>query len=160
MWDATPRGATPALPLALKTVQFNSIMRLILAIPLVGVILVIFAVMAVGSGFSPGAALFEVALPSGGDLYLTVGDMFVLAGLVALFLEVIKAARLGAATVVDHMLSTAAFIVALIGLLLVPALGAPSFFLLTVMALIDVVAGFTISIFAARRDFSVAGNGL
>jgi hypothetical protein len=135
-------------------------MRLIFAIPLVAVILIIFAVLAMGSGFSPGAALLELALPSGGDLFLTVGDVFVLAGLVALFLEVIKAARLGAASVVDHMLSTAAFIAALIGLLLVPALATPSFFLLTIMALIDMVAGFTISIFTARRDLNVTRDGL
>jgi hypothetical protein len=80
--------------------------------------------------------------------------------LIALFLEVIKAARLGAASVVDHMLSTAAFIAALIGLLLVPSLGTTSFFLLTVMALIDVVAGFTISIFTARRDLNVTRDML
>ncbi|MGE3831702.1 MAG: hypothetical protein AB7F76_11975 [Parvibaculaceae bacterium] len=135
-------------------------MRLIFSIPLVAIVLIIFAVMAMGSDFSPGTALFELALPSGGDLFLTVGDVFILAGLVALFLEVIKAARLGAASVIDHMLSTAAFIAALIGLLLVPSLGTTSFFLLTVMALIDVVAGFTISIFTARRDLNVTRDML
>ena len=135
-------------------------MRFFFSIPLVAVVLIVFAVMAIGANFSPGAALFELALPSGGDLFLTAGDIFVLIGLAALFLEVVKAARLGAASVVDHMLSTAAFIAALIGFLLVPALGSTAFFLLTVMALIDVVAGFTISIFTARRDLNVTRGGL
>ena len=38
--------------------------------------------------------------------------------------------------------------------------GTATFFLLTLMALIDVVAGFSISLFAARRDFSVGEREL
>jgi hypothetical protein len=54
------------------------------------------------------------------------------------------------------MLSTATFIIALIVFLLVQAFGTPAFLMLTLMALVDVVAGYTVSIFAARRDFSVS----
>jgi hypothetical protein len=57
------------------------------------------------------------------------------------------------------MLSTATFIIALIVFLLVQAFGTPAFFMLTVMALVDVVAGYTVSIFSARRDYSVNRDG-
>ncbi|MGH6908071.1 MAG: hypothetical protein ACREDX_09475, partial [Aestuariivirga sp.] len=58
-----------------------------------------------------------------------------------------------------HMLSTATFIAAMIEFILVPVCGTVAFFLLMVMALIDVVAGFTISILGARRDYSVSRDG-
>jgi hypothetical protein len=67
----------------------------------------------------------------------------------------LKAARPGRATVLDHILSTATFVVALVCFLLLPEAGTATFFLLMVMSLIDVIAGFSISLFAARRDFSV-----
>ena len=101
-----------------------------------------------------------MVLPSQADLFLTFGDIFVILGLVALFFEIIKAARLGPGTIVDHMLSTAVFIIGLIVFLLVPAFGTSAFLLLVIMTLIDVVAGYTVSIFAARRDFSVTRDGM
>ena len=39
--------------------------------------------------------------------------------------------------------------------LLLDYAGTATFFLLTLMALIDVIAGFAISLFAARRDFAI-----
>jgi hypothetical protein len=40
----------------------------------------------------------------------------------------------------------------------VPYCATASFFFLMVMSLIDVVAGYSVSILAARRDFSVGHN--
>ena len=117
--------------------------------------MVIYTALAIDPNFSAGSAFADWVLPSGADFFLTFGDVFVILGLVGLFFEVIKSARLGAGTIVDHMLSTATFIIALILFLLVQAFGTPAFLMLTVMALVDVVAGFTVSIFSARRDFSV-----
>ena len=89
---------------------------------------------------------------------MTVGNLFVLAGLVALFFEIIKAARLGTGTIIDHMLSTATFIVALVEFLLVPFCATATFFFLMLMSLIDVVAGYSVSILSARRDYSITRN--
>jgi len=135
-------------------------MRFILAIPLIAVVMVIYTALAIDPNFSAGSAFMDWVLPSEAELFLTFGDIFVILGLVALFFEIIKAARLGAGTIVDHMLSTAVFIVALIVFLLVPAFGTPAFLLLVIMALIDVVAGYTVSIFSARRDLSVTRDGM
>lgn len=135
-------------------------MRFILAVPLIAVVMVIYTALAINPNFSAGSAFMDWTLPSQAEMFLTFGDIFVILGLVALFFEIIKAARLGPGTIVDHMLSTAVFIIALIVFLLVPAFGTPAFLLLVIMALVDVVAGYTVSIFSARRDYSVNRDGL
>jgi hypothetical protein len=55
------------------------------------------------------------------------------------------------------MLSTALFVVFLIEFLLAGAAASSVFFLLMVMAIVDVVAGFTISITGAGRDVTMGG---
>jgi hypothetical protein len=135
-------------------------MRFILAVPLIAVVMVIYTALALNPNFSAGSAFMDWVLPSQAELFLTFGDIFVIFGLVALFFEVIKAARLGPGTIVDHMLSTAVFVIALIVFLLVPPFGTPAFLMLTLMALVDVVAGYTVSILSARRDYSVNRDGL
>lgn len=133
-------------------------MRFILAIPLIAVVMVVYTALAIDPNFSAGSAFADWTLPSGADFFLTFGDLFVIIGLVALFFEVIKSARPNAGTIIDHMLSTATLIVAVIVFLLVPAFGTAAFLLLTLMSLVDVVAGFTVSILAARRDVSVGDD--
>jgi hypothetical protein len=134
-------------------------MRYILSIPALAIVIGLFNLLnGAGAMMDTESLYLDQMLPSGAEFYLKVGDLFVLAGLVALFFEIIKAARLGAGTIVDHMLSTATFIVALVEFLLVPFCGTSTFFFLVVMALIDVVAGFSVSILSARRDYSVSHN--
>ena len=99
--------------------------------------------------------MLDWALPSGAAVFFKAGYIFVVAGLVALFFEILKAARASTSIILDHMLSTATFVVALIEFILVPFCGTVAFFLIMVMTLIDVVAGFSVSILGARRDFSV-----
>ena len=48
------------------------------------------------------------------------------------------------------------FIAFLIEFLMVPAAGT-TFLVLALMSLLDVIAGFSISIFAARRDMAIGG---
>ena len=54
------------------------------------------------------------------------------------------------------MLSTLVFILFLVEFLLVGACASSVFFILMVMALFDVVAGFTVSITSAGRDVTMA----
>jgi hypothetical protein len=125
------------------------------ATPLVGLVILVYNLMAFAGVLDVEATAFSMDMTSGAVFALKTGDVFTLAGLVALFFEMLKAARLRAGTVLDHMLSTAVFIIALVEFLLLGAFATASFFLLTCMALADVVAGFSVSIFSARRDFSV-----
>jgi hypothetical protein len=132
-------------------------MRFITAIPLLGLVVILYNLVFF-PGLEEGFVIFSAEMPSGGIFSLSAGNAFVILGLVALFFEMMKAARVRAGTVLDHMFSTAVFIVALIEFLLVPYCSTASFFILMCMALADVVAGFTISIFSARRDLSLGSS--
>ena len=130
----------------------------IISFPALAVVIAVYLLMAAGGGMLLDGDAFSMTLASGAEMTLRGGDFFVIAGLAALFLEMLKAARPGRASVVDHILSTATFVVALVCLLLVDYAGTGTFLLLTAMTLIDVIAGFSISLFAARRDFAIEGD--
>jgi hypothetical protein len=130
-------------------------MHYITSIPVLAIVIAAYLLVAPSGGmFLDGDAL-SMTLASGAEMTLRGGDFILAAGLAALFLEMLKAARPGRACLLDHILSTATFAVALVCFLLVPEAGTVTFFLLTMMALIDVLAGFSISLLAARRDVSL-----
>jgi hypothetical protein len=130
-------------------------MTYIISIPILAIVIAAYLLLGAGGGLMLDADAFSLTLPSGIEMTLRAGDFFTLAGLGALFLEMLKAGRAGSGTILDHMLSTAVFVVALLCLLLIDYAGTATFLILTVMTLVDVVAGFSVSLFAARRDFSV-----
>jgi len=103
--------------------------------------------------------LFTVPLLSGGACIVEVRDILILAGLVLLSIEIAKATRTTHVSIMDHTLSLGLAVICLIEFLVVPFAGTAVFFLLTVMAFLDVVAGFTVTISGARRDFA-AGSAL
>ena len=114
--------------------------------------------------FGGGIAIWEskvIELPmlSGQSWTMDMGDLMVTLGLFLLFFEIIKATRVGANTIIDHLLSTFVFIAFLVEFLLVPQAAHSVFFILMMIALVDVIAGFSISIRAASRDVNVGpGN--
>lgn len=97
----------------------------------------------------------EFSLPSGQLIYVTVADILLLVGVLCLWVEVFKATRTSVASVVDHALSLVVFVVYLVEFLIVPGVGNTTFLILTLMAFTDVVSGFTVTIFTAKRDFSI-----
>lgn len=107
--------------------------------------------------------LFYVKLPSGAYWKPTWGDIVVLVGLFILYIEIFKSTRTSSISIIDHTLSTMVFVAYLVSWMIFPwTIGEKSnstFLLLTVMSFIDVIAGFTITIAAARRDFSLGGRG-
>jgi hypothetical protein len=127
-------------------------------IPLIGLIAGAYAVLAMTGVEVASAPLGALFLPSGGTWQFSIGDLLLVAGVVALYLEVLKATRTSQASVFDHILSLVVFVACLLGFLLVPALGTSVFLLLTIMAMFDVIAGFTVTISSARRDFSYSGD--
>jgi hypothetical protein len=135
-----------------------SAMSYIISFPVLAIVIGAYLLTATGGGMFIDGDAYTMALASGAQMTLRGGDFFIIAGLLALFLEMLKAARPGRSAILDHILSTAVFIVALVCFLLVEQAGTATFFLLTLMTLIDVVAGFSISLFAARRDFSVESD--
>ena len=111
-----------------------------------------------GGGTVFDSHLFSIDLISGASWALTVGDLVTIITLVLLFVELIKATRTGGSSIVDHALSTILFVVCLIEFLVVKQAATSVFFFILVVTLIDVIAGFSITIRAARRDFGFAGG--
>ncbi|WP_417476927.1 hypothetical protein [Maricaulis sp.] len=102
--------------------------------------------------------VFRIPMVSG-PWSLPLGDFLVIVGMFFLFIEQIKAAGSGTATIINHGLSMAVFVVAMALFLLVGKFGTSAFFLLTLMTLMDTVGGFVVTVVAARRDLAVGGEG-
>lgn len=101
--------------------------------------------------------LFSIGMISGAEWTLTLGDLVTIITLILLFVELIKATRTGGSSIVDHALSTILFVLCLVEFLVVPEAATSVFFFILVVTLIDVIAGFSITIRAARRDFGFGG---
>ena len=99
-----------------------------------------------------------VKMFSGQVWNFSVSDMMVVVSLGLLFVETVKSTRTTANEIINHALSMLVFIAALIEFIVLPAFSTSAFFFLVAMTVFDVVAGFTISIVAAKRDFGAAGG--
>jgi hypothetical protein len=98
------------------------------------------------------ATMFSMQMMSGGNFSLSMGDVIILVSLIMLFFEIMKSTRTSNASVLDHLLSTGVFILFLVEFLLVKSAATGVFFIIMVMALIDVLAGFSVTIRSAGRD--------
>jgi hypothetical protein len=137
----------------------NPAMKYLFYFPLFAILLIAYNIlMLVGyTETNPVVAHMPLVVrPEGMDLHLS--DFLLGFGLLLFFGEMIKATRYSRSTIIDHMLSMVVFVIFLIELLVVPAAGTPMFLLLTLMSLLDVVAGFTVTISTARRDIALGGN--
>jgi hypothetical protein len=81
----------------------------------------------------------------GGDWPVSAADLLLAVGLIVGFLDLLKGARDRRIAVVNHALSIALFVGCLLAMLLAPAFATSTFFLLTLMVLIDLVAGFIVA---------------
>lgn len=111
------------------------------------------------SGGSFDMVIIQFPMISGAHWAFTLGDLLLTATLILLFIEILKATRTGGHSVVDHAMSMIVFIVCLIAFLVWEPAGTSLFFFIMVVALIDVVAGFSVTIRGARRDFTYGQNG-
>jgi hypothetical protein len=103
----------------------------------------------------PVAELWRVVLPSGETFSLTVSTTIVLLAVLLLGIEVVKAARIGAGSIVDHIFATILLIAFVVEFLLVPQAATGTFVVLAGIALIDLICGFAVSIRSASRDISI-----
>ena len=126
--------------------------RWVAAVPLLVIPLLAYVVLA-GAGAEFGAPWFNVSLPSGGMWHIAPGDILLTVGLGLLFFEILKATRTGGATIIDHAFSMMVFVACLILFLIWDRAATSTFFLLMLMAMTDVIAGFSVTINAARRDY-------
>lgn len=127
--------------------------------PLLILVLIAYNVLVFLTGVSLDGEIFSLTMVSKAVWSFKVSDVLLLFALILLFFEILKATRTGAGAVLDHLLSTAVFVAALIEFILVANAATTTFFLIVVITLLDVIAGFSVSITSARRDFSVGSPG-
>jgi hypothetical protein len=96
--------------------------------------------------------LFTIRMTSGAGWAVSLSDLLLAGALVVLFVELLKSTNSKRLAIVNHSLSMVLFIVCLVEFLLAPAFATSTFFLLALMVLLDVLAGFIVTIVAARRD--------
>lgn len=96
--------------------------------------------------------IFQIPMASGAAWTVGAGDLILLLALVMLFFELLKSTSSQRVAIVNHALSMILFVVCLIEFLLLKGFATSVFFLITIMVMLDVLAGFIVTIIAARRD--------
>jgi len=97
--------------------------------------------------------LFTVRAFSGDNWSFTPSDLFIIFGLAVLFIEIIKSTRTDAISLINHGIAALAFVIFLLEFLVMRGFTNSTFFIMTMMQLIDVIAGYTITVVGAKRDF-------
>lgn len=133
----------------------------LLAIPLVIYNIIAFGGSIVGQGDIQARMteiMFRVPMTSGVSWAVTPGDLLLFLSLILLFMELLKSTSSGRDAIINHSLSMVIFIACLIQFLLFKQFATSVFFLITVMTLLDVLAGFIVTIVTARRDVAFGGD--
>lgn len=114
-----------------------------------------------GSFLAAEAALrepiFSIPMASGASWGVGAGDLILFLSLLLLFFELLKSTSSQKIAIVNHALSIL-FVVCLVEFLLVQGFATSVFFLILTMVLLDVLAGFIVTIVASRKDFDFGGR--
>jgi hypothetical protein len=103
------------------------------------------------------SAAATLPMMTGEPWIVTWEDLIIAFSIFLLWIEVIKSTRMGIRAIIDHTLAMLLFVAMLIEFLMVKAAGTSTFFLLVFISLVDVLAGFIISIRSAQRQVSLEG---
>jgi hypothetical protein len=85
--------------------------------------------------------LINLTLVSGTEWAINLSDILLTLGLLLLLLEIVKGARPGSKYLTDHLLSLIVFGAAAAEFVMWPKFGSSTFFLLTLMAMVDFLGG-------------------
>ncbi|MGV6809590.1 MAG: hypothetical protein ACWA5U_06910 [bacterium] len=96
-----------------------------------------------------------ITLPSSATWTMDWGTVWIIIGVVVLYFELMKSTHTSDTTSAEHALSALVFVIYLGLWLTQPWANNDVFMILTGMSYVDVVAGFTITIAAARRDLTL-----
>ena len=135
---------------------------MLVALPLLVIPVVLYNIVVLTELFSPAGAaaadgslrdvLFSIPMASGASWNVGVGDLILFLSLILLFFELLKSTSSQKVAIINHALSMVLFIVVLVEFLLIRGFATSTFFLIVSMVLLDVLAGFIVTIIAARKD--------
>ena len=97
-------------------------------------------------------AMFSIPMASGASWNVGVGDLILFLSLILLFFELLKSTSSQKVAIVNHALSMILFVVCLVEFLLIRGFATSTFFLVVTMVMLDVLAGFIVTIISARKD--------
>jgi hypothetical protein len=124
----------------------------LLLIPLAIVNILVFLM----PGVSFTAPLMTLTMASQASWTITFGDLLLTLSMLLLLFEVLKAARPGGKYFTDHFLALLVFAGATAEFVLLPQFATSVFFLLTVLMLVDFLAGVTLRLRRANRQAALA----
>ena len=141
---------------------------MLIALPLLVIPVAIYALVVLfgvigGAETAVGAAalrdsLFSMPMASGARWDVGVGDLILFLSLILLFFELLKSTSSQKVAIVNHALSMILFVFCLVAFLLFKGFATSTFFLILTMVMLDVLAGFIVTIISARRDLDFAGG--
>lgn len=130
----------------------------LLAISLIVYNILVFVIFGADGIYSFLGRGIDLTLFSGDAWRVTWSDLIVLVTLGLLFAEIMKSAGTTRLSMLNHSLGMVVGIAALIEFLMVKGFASSCYFFLIGMAIIDVLAGFAITIVASRRQMDVIPN--
>jgi hypothetical protein len=98
------------------------------------------------------APVLEMRIASGGLWPVSLADLLLAGALIVMFIELVKSSHDRRVAIVNHGLSIVLFVACLAEMLLAAAFATSTFFLITLMVLLDVLAGFIVTIAGARPE--------
>ena len=130
---------------------------------LVYALMAVFAGDPVAEGLAPvtgalAGEVFSIPMISGVTWQVTAGDMLLFFALGMLSVEIIKATSTRSGAIINHAASMGLLIVCILLFLTMENFATSIFMVITLMTLLDVLAGVIVTIVSARRDFGV-GDG-
>lgn len=141
---------------------------MLIALPLLVVPVVLYNIVVLTGGVGAAAdlgavtadsalreAMFSVPMASGARWSVGPGDLILFLSLILLFFELLKSTSSQKVAIINHALSMILFVVCLVEFLLIPGFATSTFFLILSMVMLDVLAGFIVTIIASRRDFDI-----
>jgi hypothetical protein len=100
----------------------------------------------------------SLGMASGVQWAMTAGAWLLVLAVFMLMFETIKATRSSPRSIVDHALSLILFLGMVVEFILVPRAATATFFILLVIAFVDVVGGFAVTLRTAQRDLTIEGH--
>jgi hypothetical protein len=140
---------------------------MLIALPLLVIPVAIYAIIiltgVVGTGGVAGAEqalrdpIFTIPMVSGSGWNIGSGDLILFLALILLFFELLKSTSSQKVAIVNHALSMILFVACLVAFLLIKGFATSTFFLILTMVMLDVLAGFIVTIISARKDMDFGG---
>ncbi|MCP4346991.1 MAG: hypothetical protein GY795_15865 [Desulfobacterales bacterium] len=137
-------------------------MKALKYIPVFFYVFIVYNIFAFSNGNETQSALSytvaEIKLASGSVMILDTDDFLIILGIIALYSGIRRSTGTSAPSVVDRALSMIVFVLFLIEFTVVKIAGTSSFLILTLMALLEVTAGFYSAISSDSGDLTVIRN--